>query len=597
VVSSNFRGSAKIYAVIMQCFYVLACNLILDRVEFYRVMEYKMLMKMFFSLIGGLGLFLLGMKYMSEGLQAVAGDRLRSLISLVTSNRFTALGVGVVVTCLVQSSSVTTVMVIGFVNSGLMTLTQAIGVIMGANIGTTITGWILVLAIGKYGLPMLGFSAFVYLFSKNEKSRYIGMAVMGVGMVFFGLELMKNGFKPIRSMPEFSAWFSIFRATSYLGVLKCVMAGCTLTLIVQSSSATLGITMGLASTGVIHFDTAAALVLGENIGTTITAYLASIGTNTNARRASYAHIMFNVVGVLWITSIFQFYIGGVKWFLGFDPGMMVMANKAETYPYIIAGIATVHTGFNIINTAMFIPFVSHMASMLEKLVPEKDYKEPGHLTQLDGRMLETPLIGIEQSRAEILRMGEHVEKMMEMLKEVVTEKSFKGDIIKKIFHREEILDIFQKEIATFLTSFLSATIPHSLAEEGRQQLRMADEYESVSDYVTSILKLHMRLKKANLQLPESDQTGIMKLHDEIFEYIILINKACVARHKEIISKAYPQGEGITYKVRELRKKHLKELSESKKSPLVTMLYSDILSNYRRIKDHMLNIAESLAGDK
>jgi len=203
---------------------------------------------------------------------------------------------------------VTTVMVVGFVNSGIMTLMQAIGVVFGANIGTTITGWILVLHIGKYGLPMLGIAAFFFLFSKHERLRYIGMAVMGIGMVFFGLELMKNGFKPIRGLPEFSTWFHAFDATTIFGIIKCALVGCLLTMVVQSSSATLGITIGLASTGVIEFQTAAALVMGENIGTTITAMLASLGTTTAAKRAALAHVMFNVIGTSWFIAMFTFVI-------------------------------------------------------------------------------------------------------------------------------------------------------------------------------------------------------------------------------------------------------------------------------------------------
>ncbi|MFC1736947.1 Na/Pi cotransporter family protein, partial [Candidatus Hydrogenedentota bacterium] len=201
---------------------------------------------MIFGTLGGLGIFLLGMKNMSEGMQAIAGNRLRRLIGAITSNRFMATGVGVAATCLVQSSSVTTIMSIGFVNAGLMTLRQAIGVIMGANIGTTITGWILVLKIGKYGLPILGAAAFVHLFSKNERRRFIAMAIMGIGMIFFGIELLKAGVEPIREMPEFEAWFQKFQATSYGGVLLCALVGCICTLIVESSSATLAITMTLA---------------------------------------------------------------------------------------------------------------------------------------------------------------------------------------------------------------------------------------------------------------------------------------------------------------------------------------------------------------
>ena len=253
--------------------------------------------KMIFAVVGGLGIFLLGMKNMSEGTQAVAGDRMRKLINAVTNNRFIACGVGIIVTSLIQSSSVTTVMVVGMVNAELMNLMQAIGVILGADIGTTITGWILVLEIAKYGLPMIGLSAFFFLFSKNEQIRYSAMMILGLGMVFFGLQMMKEGFYPLREMPAFIEWFSRFTPINYFGVLKCCLAGAILTTIVQSSSATLGITIGLASTGIINFETAAALVLGENIGTTITAYLASLGASTNAKRTAIAHILIKVIGV------------------------------------------------------------------------------------------------------------------------------------------------------------------------------------------------------------------------------------------------------------------------------------------------------------
>lgn len=195
-------------------------------------MNSELIRNVVFQVLGGLGIFLLGMKYMSEGLQAVSGERLRKIIAAVTDNRFTAVLVGLSVTCLVQSSSITTVMVVGLVNSAMMTLTQAIGVIFGANIGTTITGWVLTLDIGKHGLPILGISAFLFLFSKNERVRYTGMALMGIGMIFFGLQLMSNGFKPLRTVPKFVEWFHAFEADTYLGVLKCAAVGCILTMIV-----------------------------------------------------------------------------------------------------------------------------------------------------------------------------------------------------------------------------------------------------------------------------------------------------------------------------------------------------------------------------
>ena len=283
----------------------------------YEELTPKVIQKMVFSLLGGLGIFLLGMRYMSEGIQKIAGASLKRLIKMVTNNRFLACTVGVALTMLVQSSSVTTVMAVGFVNSGIMALNQAIGVILGANIGTTVTGWVIALKIGKWGLPILGVSAFVFLFSKRERVKYFAMALLGIGMIFTGLGLMKAGFKPMANIEEFEAAFAYFNAATYFGILKCAFVGCMLTVVVQSSSATLAITIALASTGAISFEAAAALVLGENIGTTITAFLASLGASTNAKRAAYLHIVFNLIGVCWKTLLLHPYIELATWLIIF----------------------------------------------------------------------------------------------------------------------------------------------------------------------------------------------------------------------------------------------------------------------------------------
>ena len=560
-------------------------------------MELTVLFKMFSHAAGGLGIFLLGMRYLSDGIQSVASNQLRRLIGAVTNNRFVALSVGIVFTCLVQSSSITTVMVVGLVNSTVMTLGQAIGVIIGANIGTTITGWILVIKVGKYGLPILGVAALFFLFSKNERIKFIAMIIMGVGMVFFGLELMKDGFKPIRKIPEFVEWFSYFEATSYLGVLKAAAVGCILTFIVQSSSATLAITIGLASTGVIGFETGAALVLGENIGTTITALLASLGAGSNAKRAAYAHVMFNVMGVLWITALFTPYIALVKALLGVEPGLMVMEGAIETFPYITLGIATVHTVFNVANTAMFIPFVRHMEKILLKLVPEAKAAEATKLTNLDAYLIETPMVAIETARSEIHRMGEIVDKMMGQLKEAISGEAVNKEFADKVFHREEVLDKIQNEISIFLTDLLASGLPHEVTDEGRQQLLMADEYESISDYIVRVLKLHLRLREANLTLPEEDLRDIFDLHDEVTSYTLMVNNGYTKKSKEVLFKARPKSDSITHKIRKMRSQHIERLSEEKKDPLITMIFTDMLSGYRRIKDHALNIAEALAGEK
>lgn len=558
---------------------------------------------MIFKIIGGLAIFLLGMKNMSEGMQAVAGDGLRRMINAVTNNRFKACGMGVLVTSIVQSSSVTTVMVVGFVSAGLMSLTPAIGVIMGANIGTTVTAWLLVLHIGKWGLPILGVAAFFYLFSKGEKLRYIGMAVMGVGMVFFGLEMMKSGLKPMRTMQSFIDMFSHFDATSgYFGILKCALVGCVLTFIVQSSSATVGITMGLASNGIIGFETAAALVLGENIGTTITALLASIGRSTDAKRAAYSHTIFNLLGVLWITTIFYLYLKLITLVLGHYPGEMLEVLGADgtlekTYPYIERGIAFVHSGFNIANTLLFLPFVPFLAKLVIRLAPDKKSEEFIHLEYLDASMIDSPILAIEESHTQIVRMGDMVDEMMVMLKTSVTSKEIDEDLVKRILHREEILDEVQKEVTEFLGHMFEGNMTGDLVESCRMQLRMADEYESISDYVATILKLHLKAKKTNVRFTEEGWKDMLSLHDKTADYVELVNSCVREERSEGITKARVSGDAITYEMKEARDRHLDRLEHKQTNPLASLIFIDMLNAYRRIKDHGLNIAEAVAGEK
>lgn len=546
------------------------------------------------GLFGGLALFLFGLEQMTGALKAVAGDRLRTVLAKLTVNRLAGVATGAFVTSIIQSSSITTVLVIGFISSGLMSLSQAVGVILGANIGTTITGWVLVLAIGEYGLPILGASALVFRFSKREGLHYFAMAVMGVGMVFFGLELMKNGFKPIRTMEGFQEWFSTFQADSYFGVLRCAAVGCVLTMIVQSSSATLGITIGLATTGVIPFPTAAALVLGENIGTTITAYLASLGATANAKRAAYAHVIFNVVGVLWITALFTPYIWLVRKFIVVDPGLI---DGEGNYPHITAAIATVHTGFNVTNVLLFLPLTRRLAALLTRIVKEPAYRQPPHLTRLDGYLSSTPIIGIEQSRIEILRMANTLRKMLARVRQVLAAERPDDASVKKIFHTEEVMDIMQKEVTIFLTGLLSGSVTRDVADEGRRMLRMADEYESASDYAKNIVKLHLRLHQAGLRFTPEDLQGILDLHDEVKDYVDMVQVGCEQRHPEIVSKAHTRGGGISHRIRALRGEHLAAEQGERAEPLVTVIYTDMLNAFRRVKDHALNVAEAFAGEK
>ncbi len=553
-------------------------------------MEIGLVAEILTKVIGGLGIFLLGMKHMSEGMQAVAGSRLRHLIGAVTNNRLVACGVGTLVTCLVQSSSVTTVMVVGFVNSGFMTLMQAIGVVIGANIGTTITGWILVLKIGKFGLPILGVAGLIYLFSKHERIRYTAMCIMGIGMVFFGLKTMGDSFKTPEVKEVLEHVFAQMAAGTFVGVLKCATVGCLATMIVQSSSATLGVTIALAQSGIIDFHTSAGLVLGLNIGTTITAFLASLGATVNARRAAYSHIVFNIVGTLWVIPIFFLYLRGIEWIVGIghDPGEPLD---------ITTLIASTHTGFNVINTIVFVPFIGVLAKLVTRLVPEPKHKETPHLAYLDVRMLDTPSIGIQQSLDEIAEMARHTSKMFGFLRDLVSARRMDEELVKRLFHREEVLDIVQKEVTEFLGNILSGNVSHEVVESGREQLRMADEYESISDYIAAILKLYIRAEKEGIAFSAQEREELLSLHDSVASYVAMISVGVKGDRPEVISRAKSEGDAITFSIKELRADHIERVSSQVTTPQHSLIYADILNAYRRAKDHALNIAEALAGEK
>lgn len=548
------------------------------------------------TLIGGLGIFLLGMKYMSQGLQSIAGASLRRLIGAVTNNRILATIVGFLVTVLVQSSSVTTVMTVGFVNSGLMSLTQAIGVIMGANVGTTVTGWILVLKIGKYGLPMLGVAAFVYLFTKREKVRYTALAVMGVGMVFFGLQLMKEACKFLKDMPEFQEWFLHFTANTYFGLYQCMLVGCILTILVQSSSATLGITISLAATGLIPFETAAALVLGENIGTTVTALLASLGTTTNARRAAYFHVLFNISGVIWISTIFFWYVEFIPWLIDVDVTKAVMVNGQATYPGSVKAIAATHSVFNILNTLVFLPFAGKIAKLLTRIVKDQP-EEVSHLTSLDIRILETPVLAIEQSRGEVIKMGETCDQMAQILNRILSQEKPDPEEVEKLFQGEKELDRMQDEITHYITHLLSMDLPQEIISNGHCQLRMADEYESISDYLERIAKFRLKLKKQGRVFDQAHNDSLLDLLNMVEKQLKHVTTAYIEDNSDVVAATVESGEDIKRKVKTLQREHLDYLSAEKVDPYINVSYTSTLNAMRRVRDHVVNLAEAMAGEK
>jgi len=427
----------------------------------------------------------------------------------------------------------------------------------------------------------------------------LGGALMGLGMVFFGLETMKDGFAPLKDMPVFVEAFAWFEASSYLGVMKCVVVGCLLTLLVQSSSATLGVTIGLAVTGVIPFTTAAALVLGENIGTTITVIIAQFGATTAAKRAAWAHVLFNVIGVFWITLIFQWYMGVVSQVVERSHGQNPLtytfagATDQELFAVVItSAIALTHTGFNVLNTLLFLPFLTPYTKLLTRLVLDPRVKEVAKLKHIDPRTVSAPVLGIEQSRGEVVQMGESVVAMNDGVRQLGFHGPVDERLIQQTFHREEVLDNSHRDIVRFLTDLLDATMPHAIAAEGRRQLRMAHECESASDRLASVLKAFLRLREHRLELPADLKGDLLDLHDTVAGLFRQVIEAFSERRVVDDAEAQSANALILSKVKTLRDRQLKLMTDHPVNPALSLVFNGILTDYSRIRAHAMNLHEA-----
>ena len=535
-----------------------------------------MYLDIIFNVLGGLGIFLYGMDSMSSGMQKLAGQRLKKILALLTTNRVVAILMGIGVTMLVQSSSVSTVMTIGFVNASLLTLKQALGVIFGANIGTTVTGWILVLNIGKYGLPIVGAGAILYIFLKGDRAKTKALTFMGLGMIFLGLQLMSNGLKPVRSMPEFVSMFHMFSADTYFGVIKVAAVGALITAIVQSSSATLGITITLAVQGLIDYPTAVALVLGENVGTTITAILATLNANVNAKRAAYAHTIINTLGVIWVTAVFPYYL-------------KFLSNFGSPEANITMAIATAHTMFNVTNVLLFTPFIGVMADLLNKIVKD-DGKKDERVTKIDFLMLKTPSVVVGQTKTEILTMGKYIEEMFSTLDNIYANNEFiTPERVAQMRKIEDDLDLFQKEITDANFVILNKNITDKMKMDTRNNLEVCDEYETISDYLMRVTNSLKKLQDNSISLTEDEKTTLKEFNEETRELFRNVNTAYALKNREMFMKGIIKANRITEKYREAKHIHLKDGGQENPIAMLTTSYMDILNHYRRVRDHIFNI--------
>lgn len=542
-----------------------------------------------YTLLGGLGIFFFGMKFMSDGLQAIAGDVIRKIINSLTSNRIMAVGVGLLVTCIIQSSSVTTVMTVGFVNAGLMTLKQAIGVIFGANIGTTITGWIISVKVDKYGLLLVGLGFIPALFAKSDRWQQIGRAILGVGLVFVGLQTMSQAFIPLRENQAFLDSIAYFSGEHYGAYIASIMMGCLLTMVVQSSSAMLGITMALASSGVIPYHTAVALVLGENIGTTITAILASVGANVNAKRAARAHACFNIFGVLVMLIFLPYYFDFVDSLIPRDPRFVAPDGSV---PFVGQHIALAHTMFNLTATLLFLPFINQLANFVTKITPDKTEKEVPHLLVLGDPANMLPAASIAQAESELKKMKEIIERMYKLNREFWSADAYDPKMLAKIIDYERISDNIHKEVTVFLCYVMEKPMSHHQSEQVQALIKIADELESVADYIERLANYRDRFKGPETLTGES-RKEFFNFMEDVWGFYEMVGAALIDGERLDMVQIESKSNELQLWADSMREKHLDRIYKGAYAPVTALTYSDMVVALRKIRAHSLLMAKAI----
>ena len=549
----------------------------------------------FLRLIGSLGLFLYGMKIMSEGLQKFAGDSLRKILTAMTTNRVTGVLTGVLITALIQSSSATTVMVVSFVNAGLLTLTQSIGVIMGANVGTTVTAW-LISALGfkvdiaAMSLPLLAIGI-PLLFSGKSRRKSIGEFIFGFSFLFMGLSLLKTNAPDLGENPEMLSFVQNYTDMGYASVLLFVFIGTILTMIVQASAATMAITLIMCANGWISFELGAALVLGENIGTTITANLAAMTGNTQARRAALAHLVFNVFGVFWVLCIFHPFLNGVSWFVD---NVMKTADPQVAVSFKLSAF---HTTFNICNVLLLIWFVKLIEKTVCALIPQKAEDEEYNLKYISGGLLSTSELSILQARKEIGVFTQRIQRMFGMVKDllVVKDENEFNKLFSRIEKYENISDRMELEIARYLNNVLDGR----LSSDGKVQVqvmqREVDEIESIGDSCYNLARNIRRKYKDKDDFTEKQYDHINQMFTFVDDSLVEMGKI-ISRidtiHAPNVTRSYNIENEINNYRSQLKSQNLQSVNSKEYDYQMGIYYMDIINECEKLGDYAVNVVEA-----
>lgn len=551
-----------------------------------------MTIEMLMGLLGGLGLFIFGMNMMSDGLKTIAGDRMKKLLEVLTNNRFLGVLVGAIVTIIVQSSSTTTVMIVGFVNAGLMNLIQATGVIMGANIGTTVTAQMVAFKVTKYAPLAIAIGTVMYLFAKKKRYKQIGSVILGFGILFMGIELMSNAMKPLRDYEGFKTLLTSFSHNPLLGVL----AGFVLTAIVQSSSASIGLLQALAISGafsgipgVSPFALFVPILMGQNIGTCVTSMLSSIGASIAAKRAAFIHLIFNVIGTIWFLIVL-FIIGNPIY--DFIVSISGTTNiDGQIVPDVVRQIANTHTIFNVINTVALFPFAMVLVKLAKKALPGEDKGDHDGLKYLDERILENPAVAVGQAVKETVRMGQlALDNMNKAMKSFFNEDE---KLIGEVFEREKSINNLEREITKYLVKLSNENLSDIDYMRISNLYHTINDIERIGDHAENLAELgeyriDHRLSFSDIATKELNEM-LNKVENVLSDALNSLDNDDINLAKTIEDKE----KDIDKMEEHYRNVHIQRLNKQLCHPSSGVIFLDILSNLERIADHSTNISKTV----
>ncbi|APH13880.1 na+/Pi-cotransporter family protein [Clostridium sporogenes] len=527
------------------------------------------------GLIGGLGLFIYGMNLMGDGLQNVAGEKVKVFFEKVTSNPVKGVLTGVVVTGVIQSSSATTVMVVGFVNAGLMTLTQAAGVIMGANIGTTVTGQLVAFNVTAGAPLFVGVGTAIVLFAKKKKTKEIGNIILGFGILFMGMEIMKEAMAPLGQSEAFKSLALSLSHNVFLGIV----VGMGMTAIVQSSSATIGILIALSSNGVLPLSAALPILFGDNIGTCVTALLASIGASKNARKAALFHLTFNVIG----TVIFAFIL------VPLTPFVRVVTNL--TPGDVGRQIANAHTIFNLVNTFIQIWFIKYIVAFVNKMIPGSDPYEKMAPKYIDERLLENPTIAINQTIKEVVRMANKAKENLQLSIDAFEKNDL--ELVSKVYENEKLINILNKSITTYLVKLNNLKLSDKQLNLVGSMFHVVNDIERIGDHAENIIDLTSEKIEKRIQFSDDATYDIKHLFNYTLDSLTRTIEGFESNDVERSQSVMYVEEKIDSLEEQLRETNIKRLNKGTCNANASAIFLDIINNFERVGDHCTNIAQTV----